>query len=61
MEVAVGIFCERALENSGHVFGQQRSDGDQAGANHGRVDLEYRPDHYVDAAPCLFVRVGSLR
>jgi hypothetical protein len=27
-EDAVGIFRERALENSGHVFGQQRPDGD---------------------------------
>ena len=54
----VVLTSERASEHRGHVFGQQRSDGDQASADNGSVVFKERPDHYIGTVPCLCVSVG---
>ena len=53
----VVLTYDRISENGGYIFGQQRSDGDQGGADHGGVVFEKRPDHYVGAVPYFVVSV----
>lgn len=51
----IAIAGNGALEQSGHVFGQQWADSHQAGTDHGGVDFEDGPYHHVGATPWYLV------
>jgi hypothetical protein len=57
----VVLTSEPASEHRGHVFGHERSDGDQAGTDHGCVVFKERPDNYVGTGLWSVVSVGSKR
>jgi hypothetical protein len=56
----VTIAHKRAMEYGRQVFGEQRSDRHQTGADRGSEDFEDRPDHHVCVGPCYVVRFGRV-